>query len=1297
MSPIAELSGKVASAGPAGMLRAGWLWPLVIGSGLLLLFGIGFFAWWLRSRRQHGLAPGATPTSSGIDPKRLVSVWEKFRHNLPEAVAAKVSGYEHFFVMGAAGVGKSTLIARKVDWQGQASQFLPSYSADPLLQIFLGSKIVVHELAGLLTESTSRATNDALVRLFGKLDCEKPPTVVLVLRVSALTNSTPDQLRQLAQLMRGKINLLSEYFRSPIQTRICLTHMDRTQAYPDVARFYRRSKIALELPIGADAGISYGLRAFEKYLPRALTTLPVAAFRSNVAFLLTASDLLGSFQSFIQALLEGSDGAAEPALQKLYFFSPALDEQVGNPFDPAASQSASRQRVSWLRRELRQLGIRPLHVALGGALFLIGLFAVLTVTRKHAAVVDRASAATASFTAAVQRAKEARSVPSESEAVRSGEREASSALAAVLAAETRFGPLRSLFHKDKRAAQQRFVEALRAGYLLPELDRAVRQRSRERILYALTAIYATRYNSMGALLRAQTTEWSTQLGVSSDILLDYVKASEEPWQEATLRLLPPLPADSGQTPAMDLQPWREFAADIQHALQRPALSAEQLHALQKEASSLLETLAAVRKAGALRKQFRMLSEESPLEMERLFGRDAGVLLPSPFITDNAPALEGLLMLVRDSSVQLASGGRVSLFRLLKWINELSRGEDRAPGRELARGNGEADGRSLVDSAGARQPLPDEIYVLSFPNEKPIELSRRAWLELLLRSRKRSLLAYQVNRVTDLRHPGDRRPASRSTECATKRRRHSHHSRRCRSPEPASLSAEAPAEARPRHHGKRVQPALWSKAEFAPKLAALLTSDRAPDQNLDELYNRVVVEKEVLPLVQELKKALAASKLLSDDEKVRLARVVKSELRDYSLRYCAALRSFYLTYRFVAKPAGKLHGELLNLVNPGSPLLSHLRTVAENAAVTGLDEPYLGTLAQCLAELSPVTGLLGQAAKKEPKAGMLPEGLKPYKAAIDKLVGEIDGGGDGGSPEKASPLAARLGPLGKSALAAAEGRAEAPLRLVDKFLDEAGITGELRRPFLMPFQAAYQQGQSEIEKELADHWNNELLPPVALLFSRFPFNRAAEREVAPAELDALGESKGSFFTDLKTFYAPVLTERGGTYRQKPVATGELRLPKDMVPTVNRLARLARALFRPDGSRQPLRLVIRGLPGPPVDENRTTQRTTAFLQVGKAAAYGFNQQAEAHSLSIDWWEQGAAVVGIESTAPRTARRQTRSLEIADSAWSLFRLLQKSTLESDGVSTWRLLGDGATETQILRFILEPDPWGFFQVQLP
>ena len=1016
--------------------------------------------------------------------------------------------------------------------------------------------------------------------------------------------------------------------------------------------------------------------------------------------------------------MPGIGGLCSAWLQKLYFFSPGPDEQVGNPFDTPAKQPEPSRKLAWFRRWLASLGIRPLHAILGGLLLLAGLSALWIVTRRHAQLVDNALDTSAALDASVRRAQETRSAPSESEAVRRNERDASRALGAVRDAESRFRPLRLLFRRDKSTSEQRFVDAVRAGYLLPELDRSVRQRSRERILYSLVAIYATNHNTLGSMVRAQPAAFSSTIDVSSDILLDYVRYSEEPWRDLALRLLPALPNESSRWPVNDLGPWREFVRAVIHALPLPYITAAQLKIFQNDADRLWETLAQVRKAATLRQLFRALAEESPLDMVHLFGRDAGALVPNTWIVDNSEPLEQLLTLVRESSLQYSGSGRMSLFRLLKWINELN-------------------GR-LGEAKGESKQFEEVIYHFPFPDEKPSEVSRRAWIELLLRSRKRLLLAYQVSSVASTNRRNTR-PKSGACcgNCDTPKKKRQHRTNSCSvsgndnteggSDERPHASSDDSSEER--HEGRRSNKRrisnmpLFSEDEFTPKLAALMNSNDTPDSNLSDVYNRVVLEKEVLPLIQELKRALAGSKSLTPEEKIRLSRLVQDEVGIFSRAYCGTLRRFYLSYHFGSHSGNALHTELLNLMNPGSRFLSHLRTFADNAQVAGLDEPYLRSLAQCLAELQPVVQLINpeggsapaakaddkgakpddKSAKVEEKPALVrrapgigvPKGLGPYKEAVVKLVSDLDGV-PSGSSDKSSPLAERLTPLGRAALAASEGRPETALRMAEKFLDESGVSGDLRGPFLSPFQVAHRQGLNDIERVMAQHWRDELLPMVSPLFTRFPFNRAAEREVAPAELDALNESKGTFWQDLKTFYAQVLVDQSGTYQQKPTTSGSYDLPPDMLPTVNRLTKLSRALFRPDGSRQPLKLSIRGLPGRTLQEERTTQGTTGFLQVGKSAAYGFNQNPSAVPISIDWWDQGVAVVGLESTTTRTGRRQTQSIEVADSSWSLFRLLQKSTLESDGISTWRIVGDGPAESQSLRFVIQPDPWSLFQVQL-
>lgn len=1302
---------------------------------VVLAASIGLAIWWWRLRGREDAGAAAART---ISPLRLRAIWNSFLSRLPGAVRVAVPTYPHFVVFGNNASGKSALIGRKVDWQGQTSQFVPSYTADPLMQIYLGSHTVVQEFSAIVQDATSRGINEALKRLWGSLDVEQIPTVVVALQATSLSTSSPDQLRAQAQLLRGKINILSDACGASPRVRICLTFMDRVRGYSDLARFLHKEQIPLMLEVGTDprSDLATGLAAYERYLPRALTTQPLSAFEGMLEFLRTGDQLLSPAADFVTALVEGSVVSQRPEVQGVYFSTLQNDAQVGSPFEPPPRQRGAALG-SFLNRWLRPLGIRPLHALLGALILVVGLGALSTITRRHRAYVDDSSSAAESFEQSVDRALTLQS-SGESDVVRRAEQRLRQSLLAMQAAESRFHPLRILYRPDKRDSERRFVEGIRRAYLLPSLERTIRQRARDKILQALVALYASRDNTLGALVNAQPTDWATDLGVPRDTLQDYIKYSASPWSEIAVVALPPLPQSELRATITELGAWQSFVGRVRKDIARPFITQGELSLLQQESARLQEALVQVRKGALLRQMYRNLAEESPLDMIKLFGRDQSVFSPHPFITDSMDALDRVLKMVRESSLQVEQASTKSLYQLLRWLNESG---PTAPALPAA-----------VDGAA---------WQFLFPGDSsPYEIRRQDWQDLLLRSRKRTFSVGSWRGESEPQSMDDpRERRSTSARCGAPSRRYPDR-RPCsrgerqalrpsskrgagtkRSPaDPAARTNRLPAAALP----------LWSKEEFTPKLAALLTGNELPAAGLSDLYNRVVYQREVLPLVQELKRALAGHRNLTAEEKIELSRLVQSELSTYSRRYCAALLNYHLGYQISRHSAAALHSELLDLIKPGSPFVSRLQAVADNATLPGLDEPYLQPLAQCISEFRPVVELVagkspaasttaprdGASNDKRPPADAkrdsptaaaatagpaaasaatgspppsassasgMPEGLAGYKAAVSKLIEELDrapGGSaasSGGAGDASAALRATLSALGQSALAMHEGKEDGALRQAEQFLDRAGIAGPLRRPFLAPFLAAYHTGADEIERVLASRWREVVRGQIEPLLARFPFNPGAEREVAPAELDLISEKKGPLFAELRTLYSPALQEQGGTYLGRTGALGSLRLPKDLLPTVNRLARLSRALFGSEGNRQPLQLGIRGVPGPQVEEGRTTQAALAYLQIGKAAAYGFNQQASTTPLSVDWWQQGAAVLGVETIAAKSGRKHTQTIEVADSAWSLFRLLQRSTLDGSGTSTWYLHGEAGQDSQTIRFVVNPDPWELFRVRVP
>ncbi|HMU39223.1 MAG TPA: hypothetical protein PKE31_09540 [Pseudomonadota bacterium] len=1321
-----------------GMVRGTNTVALILLAILFVSFVIGGIYLVVRLFRKR--SPTERPSQGAVNQanrKRLLSIWQRFLAPLPASVRVALSDYDHFLVFGDPGVGKSALISRRVDWQSQASQFLPSYTADPLLQIYLGSRCVIHEVSSTLLQSASREAHDGFRKLWKtSLPSAQIPTVLIVLKVSVLSTMSPDVLRQQAKLIRGKINLLTEIYGAPIHTRLCLTNMERISGYSEFSRFLHKNKIPLVLDAGGDAQSSLGaaLQGYEKHLPRALTTMPVGPFEASIEILHSAQELMTPVRAFITALVEGAVTSVRPDVQAVYFFSLASDEEVGNPFDPVLAKGTRAPGFfTRIWRWFLALGIRPLHTLLSLLLLFGGAFPIWYLTHRHAHKVKLATDATEAFERSVRRAQESLSSPRESDVVRRSEREAAQALDHFRQDEQRFRLFRLLARKEKADAEQSFVEGLRQGYLRPALESGVRQRARDKILYALAALYAAKGTALGTLLDTQRSDFSETLSLPVDLLTDYVANSPVAWKDKALLLLPPIPTESAKYPVTDLRPWQEYVQTIAHAILQPSISNEQLENLRKKTLNLRETIERVRRASVLRRVYQMLAEETPLDMNKLFGGDAGVLLPEPWLVDNLTNLELLLRLIEESSAQSGKHRHMSLYQLLRYVNALSSGEEKRTG-----------------VSAIRSTLPQEPTHFAFPNGKILEISEQGWLDLLLRSRKRWLLSHHIHHVHQGGHSHSHTSRETCCRCVSERKRKRGECVPCDDAGKSSRDRSC----RPSRHSHDMPP--FSHEELRPRIAHLLSTGELPADDLGDEYNRTVFDHEVLPLVRELRRAVAESKALGPEDKIRLTHLVRNEIEGYADKYCKGLSRYYLSYHFHIRGSGHsvedVHTALLDIVKPGSRFVAHVQTVAENAALSGLDDPFLKPLAVCLAEFEPLVRVVNpdllkrrrekpnpevpqkeKVTEKEtqktdtpPKSAgkgndtvgngpgnatvegsdEKPKGLEPYLSTIAKLAESLDAPwgshskGDGKNPDGKTGLADRLGPLGKSALLMSQPSGSgdgSPLSEAEKFLDKAGIVGAFRKPFMDPFLAVYRRGEKDIATTLSDHWNKEALPKLQTLLQRFPFHASAEREVAPSELDVLNESSGSFFQDVRSFYEPAIVLQDGLYRPRRSSLGALPLPSELLKTVNQIAKLSRVLFDAKGGRQPLRLTIRGVQGKRAQEGAGVQPSVAFLRVGKNTFYGLNQRTTADSVSIEWWNQGAALVGIESTSSKSGRRHTQTLEVADSAWSLFRLLQKSTVENDGESTWRIHDEGAGEVQVIRFVIAPDPWLLFRVTSP
>ena len=173
---------------------------------------------------------------------------------------------------------------------------------------------------------------------------------------------------------------------------------------------------------------------------------------------------------------------------------------------------------------------------------------------------------------------------------------------------------------------------------------------------------------------------------------------------------------------------------------------------------------------------------------------------------------------------------------------------------------------------------------------------------------------------------------------------------------------------------------FSDAELQPRLASLHTSDRAPSDRIDDQYNRALFDNEVLPLLRELKRALAESKVLVPDESCACRSWFAVRSRATPAGTARPLEHFRRA--FTSTPATarwlKLHRPPRSTRRDRALSRTSLRLPKCLAARHG--RPHLAPLAQCLAEFQPIVRVMY--GESPPRAKALPAATEKTAARVE---------------------------------------------------------------------------------------------------------------------------------------------------------------------------------------------------------------------------------------------------------------------------------------------------------------------------
>lgn len=312
-----------------------WLDWLGLAVVVVLLVLLGYLIW----RRKYGkgsnkaFIPELTvPVKLLLPPDCLVKVWRGFVREIPwrlrpDALRAPLS-----LVIGEAGCGKTGIIDRYADWQGQEFRFHPSAINDPLLQVYLGAKSLVLEFGSTLLYDTSPAAYKAIKKLWRRIP--PSPQTVMVIDVTTLLFPEMEQLRESGHALFGKLKVFGELEREPLPLILALSHMDRVPGFIEFCVFLEEAGIPLQLDFPERDGIAqleFCLEDYQVHLRRALVTRPAQDYLKIVDFLNEAPRIFRVLVDFLRvAGLE--QNVASPPVIRLCLLSEQVHSFGCQPF-----------------------------------------------------------------------------------------------------------------------------------------------------------------------------------------------------------------------------------------------------------------------------------------------------------------------------------------------------------------------------------------------------------------------------------------------------------------------------------------------------------------------------------------------------------------------------------------------------------------------------------------------------------------------------------------------------------------------------------------------------------------------------------------------------------------------------------------------------------------------------------------------------------------------------------------------------------------------------------------------------
>ena len=407
-----------------------------------------------------------------------------------------------------------------------------------------------------------------------KLYVNQDPIVLIVYNCFSQDHQNSRDINRLAQLIAGKVSLLSEITKKPCKIRVALTHLDQIPGYLEFARFLKQQKLDFNIALNSQFDpntLENELKGFlDEHMTLMLTTNTHLDFANIIRFSKEMPALFAQVEEFLRAVVARVSFSGLVELDMLSLTSSHSNNTAFNPFQ-------------WKRLPSMNLFFRHpmLKVQLAATcLFLFFSSFILYSYVSHRNELQLAQFSNEQLDLLQLQAFEDEILPKYVRYVDRGQKDY-------------FYYLKPQFFSEKLAhTENQLATRIRKQFIDREMRKAILEHEGEiKCLYFVGLMHATRDNTLGKYFLKNADTISEALHIEPAMLSAYVNSCSKPLVEENAN---PLSNVNAYLPLASITPWHTHLIRIQELLDYPILAEQQFHAVVKDTDKLLVAIKRIR-------------------------------------------------------------------------------------------------------------------------------------------------------------------------------------------------------------------------------------------------------------------------------------------------------------------------------------------------------------------------------------------------------------------------------------------------------------------------------------------------------------------------------------------------------------------------------------------------------------------------------------------------------------------------------------------------------------------------------